>query len=96
MTESRGGRGGGKRRKFIVAFSGEALADPQGLKDIKPALTAGPGAIANMRTYLYRDRKTYRVVFDLDPAAETQSEIRLVLESEGKPVSETWLYRWTL
>lgn len=96
VTESRGGRGGGKRRKFIVAFSGEALADPQGLKDIKPALTAGPGAIANMRTYLYRDRKTYRVVFDLDPAAETQSEIRLVLESEGKPVSETWLYRWTL
>ena len=96
VSESRGGRGGGKRRKFIVAFSGEALADPQGLKDIKPALTASPGAIANMRTYLYRDRKLYRVVFDLDPAAETQSEIRLVLEAEGKPVSETWLYRWTL
>ncbi|MCB1537104.1 MAG: glucan biosynthesis protein, partial [Rhodoblastus sp.] len=52
--------------------------------------------IASVRTYLYRDRKTYRVVFELDPGAETQSEIRLVLEADGKPVSETWLYRWTL
>ena len=96
VTESRGGRGGAKRRRFIVAFSGDALADPQGLRDIKPALTAGPGSIASVRTYLYRDRKTYRVVFELDPGAETQSEIRLVLEADGKPVSETWLYRWTL
>ena len=95
VTESRGGRGSGKRRRFIVAFSGDALADPQGLRDIKPALTAGPGSIASVRTYLYRDRKTYRVVFELDPGAETQSEIRLVLEADGKPVSETWLYRWT-
>ena len=95
VTESRGGRGGAKRRRFIVAFSGDALADPQGLRDIKPALTAGPGSIASVRTYLYRDRKTYRVVFELDPGAETQSEIRLVLQADGKPVSETWLYRWT-
>ena len=69
--------------------------ESQGLRDIKPALTAAPGSIASVRTYLYRDRKAYRVVFDLDPGAETQSEIRLVLEADGKPVSETWLYRWT-
>ena len=36
----RGGRGGSaKRRRFVVAFSGDALADPQLLRDIKAALT---------------------------------------------------------
>ncbi|MFV0281773.1 MAG: glucan biosynthesis protein [Rhodoblastus sp.] len=95
VTETRGGRGGGKKRRFIVAFSGDALADPQKLRDIKPALTAAPGVITSVRSYLYRDRKVFRVVFDLDPGAETQSEIRLLLEMDGKPVSETWLYRWT-
>jgi glucans biosynthesis protein len=45
--------------------------------------------------YLYRDRKLCRVVFDIDPGSETYSEIRLLLDVGGKPVSETWLYRWT-
>ena len=36
-----------------------------------------------------------RVLFELDFGGETLSELRLVLESAGKPVSETWLYRWT-
>jgi periplasmic glucans biosynthesis protein len=96
VMESRGGRGAGaKRRRFVVAFSGDALADPQALRDPKPALTVSPGAISSVRSYLYRDRKLFRVVFDLDPGSETQSEMRLVIESDGKPVSETWLYRWT-
>ena len=48
-----------------------------------------------MRSYLYRDRKLYRVVFEFDPGGEPQAEMRLVIEADGKPVSETWLYRWT-
>ncbi len=36
-----------------------------------------------------------RVGFDLDIGTETVSELRLVLEAAGKPLSETWLYRWT-
>ena len=96
VTESRGGRGGAaKRRRFVVAFSSDALGDPQALRDIKPALSAAPGAIASVRSYLYRDRKSYRVVFEIDPGGEPQSELRLVIEADGKPVSETWLYRWT-
>jgi periplasmic glucans biosynthesis protein len=96
VFESRGGRGAGpKRRRFIVAFAGDALGDPETLRDPKPALTVSPGTISSVRSYLYRDWKLFRVVFDIDPGSETQSEMRLVIESEGKPVSETWLYRWT-
>ena len=42
-----------------------------------------------------QDRKSFRVAFEIDPGGEAFSEIRLVLEAAGKPVSETWLYRWT-
>ncbi|HYF57119.1 MAG TPA: glucan biosynthesis protein, partial [Salinarimonas sp.] len=47
------------------------------------------------RLWLHPERKTVRVSFELDPGAENASEIRLVLEAAGKPLTETWLYRWT-
>ncbi|MDE2362613.1 MAG: glucan biosynthesis protein [Hyphomicrobiales bacterium] len=94
--ESRGGRGAGqKRRRFVVAFSGDALGDPQTVREPKPALSTFSGTVAMVRSYLYRDRKLYRVVYDIDPGGEPQVEMRLVIESDSKPVSETWLYRWT-
>jgi glucans biosynthesis protein len=36
-----------------------------------------------------------RVSFGLDPKGAASSELRLVLQSKDKAVSETWLYRWT-
>ena len=33
---------------------------------------------------------------DVDPAGENFCEMRLVLKSGDAPISETWLYRWTL
>ena len=48
-----------------------------------------------MRGFLSRENKTFHVVFDLDPGTEPLCEIRLLLESGGMPLSETWLYRWT-
>jgi glucans biosynthesis protein len=97
VAMSRGGRGAGnnRRRRFVVAFAGDVFADPQRTAELKPILTTTPGAITISRMYLYKERKTCRVVFDMDPGSENSSEIRLMLEAGGKPVSETWLYRWT-
>jgi glucans biosynthesis protein len=36
-----------------------------------------------------------RVGFEVDPGADNLCELRLVLQSGGQPVSETWLNRWT-
>ena len=36
-----------------------------------------------------------RVAFGLDPKGAASSELRLTLYIKDKPVSETWLYRWT-
>lgn len=95
VAATRVGRGGGgRRRRFVVDFAGEAL-NGSAATDIRPALTVSPGTVQGVRTWPYPDRKTLRVAFELDPGTENASEMRLVLESAGKPVSETWLYRWT-
>ena len=36
-----------------------------------------------------------RVSFSFDPKGAATSELRLVLQANDNPVSETWLYRWT-
>jgi glucans biosynthesis protein len=36
-----------------------------------------------------------RVSFEVDPGNETLSELRLMLDAGGQPVSETLLNRWT-
>lgn len=93
VTQSRSGKAGSaRRRRFVVEFSGGQIGDPG--VDIRADLTAQPGAITGLRTFIARDRKTMRVVFDVEPAGEA-CELRLVLTAAGKPVSETWLYRWT-
>jgi glucans biosynthesis protein len=92
---TRVGRGSaGRRRRFSVDFSGDMLGDNPPV-DPKPALTVAPGSVQNLRVWSYPDRKIVRVAFELDPGNENACEMRLILEEGGKPISETWLYRWT-
>ncbi|MCX7324920.1 MAG: glucan biosynthesis protein [Hyphomicrobiales bacterium] len=93
---TRQGRGtGGRRRRFFVDFTGDMLADASLGQSVKVVLSATPGAILNMRFVHYPERRTMRVAFELDPGAESSCELRLQLEAGGKPISETWLNRWT-
>ena len=85
----------GKLRRFVVVFSGDLLADPQRTAQLKAALTTSPGSATNIQTYLNAPGKSCRVVFDVDPSGENYCELRLVLQSDERPISETWLYRWT-
>ncbi len=96
-TQSRAGRGSSpKRRRFIVEFQGDILSLPQNAEAMKPKLDASPGSITLVRAFTSADKKTIRVLFELDPGNEIFSELRLVIEAAGNPISETWLYRWTL
>jgi periplasmic glucans biosynthesis protein len=96
VSATRIGRGSqGRRKRFIVTFTGEKLADASALIELKPVLSATPGAIHNMRIWPYPELKMVRVAFELDPGSESISELRLILESASGPLSETWLYRWT-
>jgi glucans biosynthesis protein len=92
---TRVGRGStGRRRRFFVDFGGGPLAENPPA-DLRPVLTVGPGSIQNLKLWPYPERKAVRVAFELDPGNENACEMRLVLEAGGRPVSETWLYRWT-
>jgi glucans biosynthesis protein len=95
VATTRIGRGsGGRRRRFAVDFVGDLLNGTP-IADLRPMLTASPGTIQAVKLWPYPERKTLRIAFELDPGNENASEMRLVLEAAGKPVSETWLYRWT-
>ena len=96
VTDTRIGRApGSKRRRFVVQFSGDIFADPAVYPGLKPMLSASAGTIGQIRTFPSRERTTFRVLFDMDFGSEALSELRLVLQANGKPASETWLFRWT-
>lgn len=96
VSGSRGGHGAAaKQRRFLVEFRGDALGDAARVADLKANLTIFPGKIAALRTYPAPERKACYVQFDIDLAGETACEMRLTLEAQGAPLSETWLYRWT-
>jgi periplasmic glucans biosynthesis protein len=96
VTRIRQGRGTqGRRRRYFVDFSGEQLADPSIVTAAQAVISATPGSIQNLRLWPYPERKTMRVAFELEPGTENVSEMRLVLQSGGRAISETWLNRWT-
>lgn len=93
---SRGGRGPGQRqRRFFVEFRGDALGDAARLDPAVVNLSAFPGKTSAIKLVKAPDAKTVYVQFDLDPGSEPASEIRLTLDVQGAPLTETWLYRWT-
>ncbi|WP_342150775.1 glucan biosynthesis protein [Methylorubrum sp. SB2] len=99
VGETRSGRGGSDtRRLFLVDFTGDVLFTPDGKAvPLETVLIAGPGKIVEgaTRWYVRPERRTVRVAFELDPAGAKGCELRLVLKTGGRQVTETWLYRWT-
>lgn len=89
------GSAGGRRRRFVVDFTGEAVADPGRAASIRVAASTSVGQLRDVVGRANPEIKGYRVTFDLDPGNEELCELRMVLEQDGRPISETWLYRWT-
>ncbi|MGE3248030.1 MAG: glucan biosynthesis protein [Beijerinckiaceae bacterium] len=85
-----------KQRRFLVQFDGGNLFDADATPDIQASVTATPGTVSNVQVYPSKAEKAVRVLFDVEPGSSPTVELRLLLEAAQKPVSETWLYRWTL
>jgi periplasmic glucans biosynthesis protein len=89
------GRGSaGRRRKCLVEFAGDVFGQ-EILPEMKLVLGASPGQITQSRLVINSARKSARVHFEIDPGNENATELRLLIESGDKPLTETWLYRWT-
>ena len=87
--------GGGRRWRFFVEFQGDVLGDPERSKGAAPALTTSAGSVTLTRVFADINAKACRILFEIDPGGAASAELRLVLQVQGKPISETWLYRWT-
>jgi glucans biosynthesis protein len=88
------GAGRGGTRLFVLEVIGPALKsiDP---KALQTTVTASKGAIKNLVLQPNPETGGMRISFELDTRNENLIELRGQLKTQDKPVSETWLYRWT-
>lgn len=91
-TDTREGQGtNGTSRRFVVDFQGNMPAAGA----VRLEISASAGKILNPILRPNPVWGGFRVTFDLDTRNVPLSELRLLLTDGTKPVSETWLYRWT-
>lgn len=95
IASFRAGKAPNKRRRFIVDFVGEIVNSADKVKALTPMLSNRGGKLSNITMRFNPETQGARVIFDLDPEGLSSCELRLVLEADKKPFSETMLYRWT-
>ncbi len=81
----------GKRRIFVVEFTGTGRV----IEGLRVDAGTSAGKLSNVVVQPSPLTKGVRASFELDPSNADVAELRLRLMRADKPVSETWLYRWT-
>jgi glucans biosynthesis protein len=81
----------GKRRIFVVEFTGTG----RDIEGLRMDIGTSAGKLTNQVLQPSPLTKGVRASFELDPNSADVAELRLRLMRADKPVSETWLYRWT-
>lgn len=81
--------------RFAVDFTGGDLGKlAQGAK-VEAVITASRGTVEIPSARPLESINGWRAMFDLKPEADSQPiTVRLYLRSDGKPLTETWLYQW--
>jgi glucans biosynthesis protein len=91
MSTRIGPSSNGKDQTFLISYKG--VVDP--LEKLQINISTSKGKILNPIIETDAEANETRVRFELDPEKSNLAELRLCLQKEGKPVTETWLYRWT-
>lgn len=81
----------GKRRIFVVEYVGAGRS----IEGLKLDAGASAGRLSNLVLQPNPLTKGVRASFELAPGDTDVVELRLRLLRGERPVSETWLYRWT-
>jgi glucans biosynthesis protein len=92
----------GKRRtryskRFVVDFAGGPLANLGRDALVKASIKTSAGEVELATVLPLHSVNGYRVRFDLVPPDETENPInlRMILTSGGKTLTETWTYQWS-
>jgi glucans biosynthesis protein len=95
-----GGVLGQKRRyyskRFVIDFKGGKLPMLSQDSKVKTVISASAGRTEITSARPLRSIDGYRAMFDLVPPGGSNKpiNIRLYLEKDGEPLTETWLYQW--
>ena len=81
----------GKRRVFLLDFVGAG----EKVDGLRLDLSASAGRISNATLISNGALHGLRASFEIDPRDADLIEMRLRVMRGDKPVTETWLYRWT-
>ncbi len=83
-------------RKFLIEFRGANLALLDTGDEPEAVLTASRGTFLNGDTEMSPDgdRTLWRTQFDLDARGPEPIELRCFLRHDGRPLTETWVYRY--
>ena len=81
----------GKRRVFLLDFVGAG----EKVDGLRLDLSSSAGRISNATVMANNSLHGLRASFELDPRDAELIELRLRIMRGDRPVTETWLYRWT-
>ena len=81
----------GKRRVFLLDFVGAG----EKIDGLRLDLSASAGKISNAALMANSALHGLRASFEIDPRDAELIELRMRIMRGDKPVTETWLYRWT-
>ena len=85
---------GKSQRLFVLEVAGDRLKALDA-KAVKGIVTADKGQVDRIVTQPNPETGGWRLSFRLDAKDASAVELRALLEENGAPVSETWIYRWT-
>ena len=77
---------------FVLDYEG---APEKVFENAELEITSSAGKIVNPVLRRHPSGDTYRLSFELQPEGASMAELRAVLVRGGRPLTETWLYRWS-
>jgi periplasmic glucans biosynthesis protein len=92
IAGTRSGKTPDKRRQlFVIDYD---PADAVLFEDVEADITTSSGKILNPIIKKHPQTGKTRLTFELSSENGDVAELRALLTKGGKPVTETWLYRW--
>ena len=84
-------------KRFVVDFKGGKLPMLGKNATVKPVIAVSAGNVELASARPLHSIDGFRAMFDVIPPddGETPINLRLFLEADGQPLTETWLYQWT-
>jgi len=82
--------------RFVIDFSGGALATLDPKADVEAIVTASSGAVELVSARPLAAIRGYRATFDVRPGdMKTPIDLRVFLRLDDKALTETWNYQWS-